>query len=168
MTADTGADRDRPTGGRPGGGGRRRDYGMLSAAFGAGLLTLAIGARERRGVLTRLQGPELPAMALATFGLSRIVVHERVVSWLRVPFVREGVDGRPPRGHGLRHAVGELVTCTRCTGVWVGAGLVGTRMFAPPLGRVAIATFAAAGANDLLQAGFAALRREAAPGPSAG
>ena len=138
----------------------RRDYAALSAAFAVGMAALSVAARGR-GTAGRAETTELPALALSTFGLSRILVHEKVAGWARTPFVAEGVDGRPPRGDGLRRVVGELLTCTRCTGVWVGAGLVGTRILVPPLGHVATAAFAAAGANDLLQAGFTALRRTA-------
>jgi hypothetical protein len=57
----------------------------------------------------------------------------------------------------LRQAIGELVTCTRCIGTWVAAGLTATQVVAPRFGRVVTWTLAAAGANDFLQAGFAAL-----------
>lgn len=135
-----------------------RDYAVLSAGFATAVAALAVAARRRRGEVGSAQIGELPALMLATFGLSRILVHERVAGWVRSPFVDEGAEGRPARGTGVRHAVGELVTCTRCTGVWVGAGLVGTRVLAPALGQTVMSVFAAAGANALLQAGFARLK----------
>lgn len=135
----------------------RRDYALLSAAFAAGVAALSAAAHRDGETVRRAESAELPALALATFGLSRILVHERVAAWARTPFVEEGTEGRPPRGDGLRRAVGELLTCTRCTGVWVGAALLGARLAAPGPGRVLTAVFAAAGANDLLQAGFAGL-----------
>ncbi|MFN8123739.1 MAG: DUF1360 domain-containing protein [Thermoleophilia bacterium] len=135
----------------------RRDYALLSAAFAAGVAAMSAAARRDRGEVRRAESAELPALALATFGLSRILVHERVAAWARDPFVDEGRADRPPRGDGLRRAVGELLTCTRCTGVWVGAALVGARVVSPGAGRVLTAVFAAAGANDLLQAGFSGL-----------
>jgi hypothetical protein len=104
----------------------------------------------------------LPALALAVFGLSRIVVHDRVAAWARAPFVDEDAPGgRRPRGDGLRRSLGELLTCTRCTGVWTAGGLVALRVLAPPPARVVITVFAAAGANDLLQAAFQAVRQGA-------
>jgi hypothetical protein len=110
----------------------------------------------------RIGQAELPALALAVFGLSRIVVHDRVAGWARAPFVEERpADGPRPRGDGMRRALGELLTCTRCTGVWTAAGLVALRVAAPPPARVVITVFAAAGANDLLQAAYQATRQGA-------
>jgi hypothetical protein len=53
--------------------------------------------------------------------------------------------------------MGELVTCSRCIGTWVAAGLTTTQVVAPSFGRLLTWTLAAAGVNDFLQAGFAAL-----------
>jgi hypothetical protein len=57
----------------------------------------------------------------------------------------------------MRQAIGELVTCSRCIGTWVAAGLTATQIVAPRFGRVLTWSLAAAGANDYLQAGFATL-----------
>ena len=57
-------------------------------------------------------------------------------------------------------AMGELVTCSRCVGTWAAAGLATTQVLAPRFGRLLTWSLAAAGANDFLQAGFAALTRD--------
>jgi hypothetical protein len=57
----------------------------------------------------------------------------------------------------MQQAIGELVTCTRCVGTWAGAGLVSAQVLFPRTGRLLTWSLAAAGANDWLQAGFAAL-----------
>jgi hypothetical protein len=49
------------------------------------------------------------------------------------------------------------VTCSRCVGTWVAAGLASTQILAPRFGRMLTWSLAAAGVNDFLQAGFAAL-----------
>jgi hypothetical protein len=49
------------------------------------------------------------------------------------------------------------VTCSRCIGTWVAAGLTGTQVLMPRFGRLLTWTLAAAGMNDYLAAGFAAL-----------
>lgn len=138
---------------------RPRDYAVLSMVFAAVLTVLALLGRRNPGGARRADSTELPAMALATFGLARIVVHEKVTSWARQPFVEEHTPGRPPRGSGPRAALGELLTCTRCTGVWTAAFIAGARVAWPSGGRMLIGTFAAAGANDLLQAGFRVLQK---------
>ena len=66
-------------------------------------------------------------------------------------------DEEPVETGDLRQAIGELVTCSRCVGTWVAAGLAATQIVAPRFGRLLTWSLAAAGANDFLQAGFAAL-----------
>jgi Protein of unknown function (DUF1360) len=71
---------------------------------------------------------DLLALSAATFKASRTLSHERVASFVREPFV-EGEDERP-MGEGVQRAIGELVTCSRCVGTWVAAGLASTQMVA--------------------------------------
>ena len=98
---------------------------------------------------------DLVALSAATFKASRTLSHERVASFVREPFV-EGDEERPA-GEGLQRALGELVTCSRCVGTWVAAGLDSSQMVAPRFGRALTWTLGAAAANDFLQAAFAAL-----------
>jgi hypothetical protein len=83
-----------------------------------------------------------------------------VTSFLREPFVdgeaHEGGED-PVHTGDMRQAIGELVTCSRCIGTWVAAGLAGTQIVAPKFGRLLTWTLATAAVNDWLQAGFAAL-----------
>jgi hypothetical protein len=104
------------------------DYAALSALYGALLTGTAVSARARQAI----GNEELPALAAASFALSKLVVHEKVESWMRRPFVDEG--RREPKGRRLRYAVGELLTCTRCTGAWSALGLVALRIHAPTRG----------------------------------
>jgi hypothetical protein len=124
------------------------DYAVLSAIYGALLAGTALSARGRGPIPTG----ELPALAAASFALSKLVVHEKVESWVRRPFVDE--DRRKPKGRRLRYAVGELLTCTRCTGAWSALGLVALRSHSPAAGRTVTAVLAASAGNDLLQATF--------------
>src|SRR4051812_4957280 len=111
-------------------------------------------------------------LAAASFALSKLVVHEKVESWIRRPFVDEG--RRRPKGRRLRYAVGELLTCTRCTGAWSALGLVALRLHAPPAGRTIATVLAASAGNDVMQALFSYLCAHAtaeqkvadAPGPA--
>jgi hypothetical protein len=125
-----------------------RDYALLSAAYGALLAGTALSSRNRPPIGRE----ELPVLAAASFTLSKLIVHEKVESWLREPFVVEG--RRRPKGRRLRYAVGELLTCTRCTGAWSALGLVGLRLHSPPAGRTVATVLAASAGNDFLQAGF--------------
>jgi hypothetical protein len=103
---------------------------------------------------------DLAALALATFKAARTLSGDEVTSFLRAPFVEghahEGGE-EPLENGGMRQAIGELVTCSRCIGTWVAAGLGATQIVAPRFGRIVTWSLGAAGLNDFLQAGFAAL-----------
>jgi uncharacterized protein DUF1360 len=137
------------------------DYALLSAAYGGLLATVAFAARRRAEETQPLTGGELVPLGMATFALSKTLVHEKVESWVRRPFVDEDASGaRRPRGSRLRYAMGELMTCTRCMGTWSALGLVALRVGRPAAGRTVIAVLAASGMNDFLQSGFAWCRAE--------
>lgn len=127
------------------------DYAALSAIYGSLLAGTALSARGRDPITNA----ELGALAAASFALSKLVVHEKVESWMRRPFVDEA-RGKP-KGRRLRYAVGELLTCTRCTGAWSSLGLVALRLHSPAAGRTVTAVLAASAGNDFLQAGFKAI-----------
>jgi hypothetical protein len=103
---------------------------------------------------------DLAVLGLATFKAARTISRDEVTSFLREPFVagqaKEGGED-PVETGDLRQAIGELVTCSRCIGTWVAGGLAATQIIAPRFGRLLTWTLATAGANDFLQAGFAAL-----------
>jgi Protein of unknown function (DUF1360) len=129
------------------------DYAALSAIYGALLAGVARSARGREPIALA----ELVPLSAATFALSKLVVHEKVDSWLREPFVEERPDGRRPRGRRLRYAVGELMGCTRCVGAWSALGLTALRLRSPAAGRAATAVLAASAGNDFLQTAFTLL-----------
>jgi hypothetical protein len=126
-------------------------YAVIAGAFVAGLGV--VSALSRRSPPARAL--DLIALSAATFKASRTLSRDRVASFVRQPFV-EGEEERPA-GEGLQRALGELVTCSRCIGTWVAAGLASSQMLTPRFGRALTWTLGAAAANDFLQAGFAAL-----------
>jgi Protein of unknown function (DUF1360) len=128
------------------------DYAALSAGYGALLGAVVLGAREHPEPLLR---EEIPALALATFALSKLVAKEKVETWVREPFVEETPHGRQPKGTRLRYAVGELLSCTRCVGAWSSLGLVALRVTRPREAKVVTAVLATSAVNDFLQTGFA-------------
>ena len=140
----------------------QQPYGEYAAIMGS-----FVGGRAVAGLLARLldRDPQehtaldLVALGAATFKASRTISHDEVTSFLRDPFVEgqahEG--GEEPVSGGMQQAIGELVTCSRCIGTWVAAGLATTQILAPRFGRLLTWTLGSAGVNDFLQAGFAAL-----------
>ena len=75
------------------------DYAALSALYGALLAATAVTSRDCEPV----PRGELPVLAAASFALSKLIVHEKVESWIRQPFVdeRAGV-----RHRGRRRRIG--------------------------------------------------------------
>jgi hypothetical protein len=126
------------------------DYAALTTLYGTLLGATAVTARRRPPV----DYVEVPVLAAATFALSKLIVHEKVESWIREPFVEERAGTRRPKGRRLRYAVGELLTCTRCTGAWTALGLVALRLHAPATGRTVATVLAASAGNDMLHAAF--------------
>lgn len=145
---------------------RPRDYAALSLTYAA--ITATVGqVALRRGSLKKPEPlSELAWTSLAAFALSQAVVHEKVETWLRRPFLEEA-DGdqqdadHEPRGTGLRYAVGELLACTRCSGAWASLGLTSLTVIHPTTGRLLTRVLAASAVNDFLQTGFVAAREAA-------
>jgi hypothetical protein len=129
-------------------------YAAIVGTFAAGLAGAAVLANAL-GREPRENGAlDLLVLSLATFKTARTIAGDDVASFIREPFV----DGDEPVETGdLRQAIGELVTCSRCVGTWIAGGLTATQIVAPRFGRVLTWSLAAAGANDVLQAGFSAL-----------
>jgi hypothetical protein len=139
-------------------------YAAIAAAFG-GLLATA-------GALGRLldRDPQCQTtldflvLGLASFKAARTLAHDRVTAPVRAPFVEGEAnteDEQPVRSGDLQQAIGELVTCSRCIGTWVAAGLASTQIVTPRFGRLLTWSLGAAAANDFLQAGFSALKGKA-------
>jgi len=139
-------------------------YAAIVGVFVGGLGVAGVAARlfDRNPAC---QTPlDLAVLSAATFKAARTLAHDEVTSFLREPFVEgeahEG-DEDPVRTGDYRQAIGELVTCSRCGGTWAAAALASTQILAPRFGRLLTWSLAAAGINDWLQAGFAALTKTA-------
>ena len=137
-----------------------RSYAAIMGAFAGGLALAGALARLLGRDPRETSALDLVVLGAATFKASRTISLDEVTRFLREPFVEgEAHEGGedPVETGDLRQAIGELVTCSRCIGTWVAAGLGTTQILAPRFGRILTWTLAAAGVNDWLQAGFAAL-----------
>lgn len=135
-------------------------YASIVAVFAGGLAGAGALARLLDRDPREDTALDLVVLAAATFKGARTISRDEVTSFLRAPFVEgeahEG--GEEPKETGdIQQAIGELVTCSRCIGTWVAAGLAATEILAPRTGRMLTRSLAVAGANDFLQAAFAAL-----------
>jgi hypothetical protein len=130
--------------------------GTFASGLGvAGLLSRRLGRDPQCNTAL-----DFAVLGVASFKASRTIARDEVTSFIREPFV-EGMahgGGEDAVETGdMRQALGELVTCSRCVGTWAAAGLAATQILAPRFGRLLTWSLAAAGTNDFLQAGFAAL-----------
>ena len=143
------------------------------AGFTGSLTTYALGVSTLLA-LVRSSGQSLPegysagdlaVGALATHKLSRLVAKSSVASPIRAPFTEfggaagAGEHDEQPRGkHGLRHTVGELLTCPFCLSVWVGTAYVAGLAAAPRPTRASAALLTVVAGSDFLQHLYQRLR----------
>lgn len=141
-----------------------RAYAVIMSVFAGGLATAGALAHALDRDPREHDALDLVVLGAATFKASRTIARDEVTSFLREPFVEgqahEGGE-EPVETGDMRQAIGELVTCSRCVGTWVAAGLACTQILAPRLGRLLTWTLAAGALNDFAQAGFANLTAKA-------
>ena len=139
-------------------------YAAIMATFLGGLGAAAAVARALGREPQEHDTLDFVTLGLATFKAARTLSRDEVTSFVREPFVEgsahEGGE-EPVQTGDMQQAIGELVTCSRCVGTWAAAGLAATQVISPRFGRLLTWSLAAAGANDFLQAGFAALTAKA-------
>jgi hypothetical protein len=138
-------------------------YVVVMAVFGAILsgaagLAFATGRRLPEGI-----GPwDLLLIAAGTHKLSRTLTKDAVTSPLRAPFTRYQDSGGPAEvmeevrhRDGLRHSIGELITCPFCLDVWIAAGFTIGLVFAPRLTKLVAAALTAVTGADFLHLFYA-------------
>ena len=135
-------------------------YAAILGTFASGLGLAGIVSRRVGRSPQCHTALDFAVLGLASFKAARTISRDEVTSFIREPFVEgtahEGGEDAVETGD-MRQAIGELVTCSRCVGTWAAAGLATSTVLAPRFGRLLTWSLAAAGANDFLQAGFAAL-----------
>jgi hypothetical protein len=132
---------------------------IFNAVFGGALL---LARRRGRELPQRPALGDIALVGIASHKLSRLIAKDKVTSPLRAPFTELEGDGGPgeleerSRGTGARKAIGELVICPYCLGLWVVAAFSVGLLFAPRLTRFLAAIFVALTASDFLQIAYKA------------
>jgi hypothetical protein len=138
-----------------------RSYEALTGVFA--LLTGGFAAwfrRSRRPLPERMSHEDLVLATVATHKLSRLIAKDRVTSGVRAPFTRFQGDGGPgeveeaARGRGLQRAIGELLICPYCLGMWIAAGFAAGLLVAPRATRWVASVFTVLFGSDLLQIAY--------------
>jgi hypothetical protein len=132
---------------------------IFNALF-AGALLLA--KRRGRELPERPAAGDVVLVGIASHKLSRLIGKDKVTSPIRAPFTELEGHGGPgefeerSRGTGVRKAIGELLICPYCLGLWVAAAFSIGILFAPRLSRFVAAVFTALTASDFLQIAYKA------------
>lgn len=130
---------------------------VLTATFLTGAAAVAAVAHRSGRVPERIPTGDLVLLGVATHKASRIISKEKVTGFLRAPFTTcaEAEDNaevpEKPRGRGVRRAIGELLTCPFCIGMWIAGGAVATYLFAPRAARLGSSVLAVLSVSDYLQ-----------------
>lgn len=94
-------------------------------------------------------------LCVASFRFTRLVVYDRITSFLRAPFHDEfEQDGETYiviKGTGIRKWIGELFSCHWCTGIWCTAGLYVGTVYAPSIFMPLVSVLAIAGGAALME-----------------
>jgi hypothetical protein len=131
------------------------EYAALTAAFGAvlgGFLVLA-----RRRLPERIAFGDMARIGLASYKIGRLVAKDDVTSWVRAPVTRDA-ETSEPKPQGVERALGELVTCPYCVGVWAASGLSYALVLYPRQTRLITTIFGAQAVADFLNAAFVKLK----------
>jgi hypothetical protein len=145
-------------------------YAMLMATFSS----LAAGFatwfhRSGRELPDRIDPGDLALLTVASHKAARMITKDRVTSAVRAPFTRFERDAGPgevsesARGRGLRRAIGELLVCPYCLGMWTSAALTASLLVFPRFTRWFATVLTMFFGSEMLQLAYR--RAEAATGP---
>lgn len=132
---------------------------IFNALFAAGLLAAKRAGRE---LPERPSGADVALVGVASHKLSRLISKDKVTAPMRAPFTELEGPGGPSeleeraRGTGLRRAIGELLICPYCLGLWVVAAFSLGLLFAPRLTRFVASVFTALTVSDFFQIAYKA------------
>jgi hypothetical protein len=152
------------------------DLGAMSvyvSLVGAAVTAIRVSGRQ---LPSRIPLGDAALLTIGTFRLARRIAKDPVTAPVRAPFVRyTGTSGEAEvaeevREHGgVKHAVGELVTCPFCLAQWVGTGFVLGYVAAPRATRLAALTMTMVAGSDVLQFVYDAIQNGALqPGGAGG
>ena len=138
-------------------------YLAFMSVFGALVgVALLLAKRQGRELPAKVSPGELILVGTASHKVSRLLSKDKVTSPLRAPFTELEGRGGPAeleessRGTGLRKAIGELLICPYCLGLWVVAGFSIGLVFAPRTTRFVASLFTALTISDFFQIAYKA------------
>jgi hypothetical protein len=138
-------------------------YAGLATVFNAAYAGALIAAkRSGRELPQTVSAGDVLLIGTASHKLSRLLAKDKITAFLRAPFTEYQGRGGPAeveeraRGTGARRAIGELLTCPYCLGLWAAGGFHVGLVYAPRATRIVASTFTALTISDFLQIGYKA------------
>jgi hypothetical protein len=138
-------------------------YATFATVFHAAMAgAVAAAKRSGRDLPERVDASDVVLIGTASYKLSRLVSKKKVTAFVRAPFTELEGRGGPaeleekPRGHGLRRAVGELLVCPYCLGLWASGGFHAGLLLAPRATRFSASVLSAMAISDFLQVAYRA------------
>src|SRR4051794_18355995 len=129
--------------------------GVYASLVGAAAAAIRASGKD---LPTRIPLGDAALLTIGTFRLARRIAKDPVTAPVRAPFTSyRGTSGEAEvaeevREHGgVKHAVGELLTCPFCMAQWVGTGFVLGYVVAPRATRLAALTMTMVAGSDVLQ-----------------
>ena len=99
-------------------------------------------------------------LTLASFRLTRLIVYDKIVEFMRNPFLQEIIEqddtGQEiiysiPKEKGIRRFIGELISCHWCTGVWASAFLVALYLLYPSIAFILILILSISAVGSIIE-----------------
>jgi len=132
---------------------------IFGTLVGAALL---IAKQQGRELPEKVSAGDLALVGTAAHKASRLISKDKVTSPLRAPFTELEGKGGPAeleessRGSGVQKAIGELLICPYCLGLWVVAAFSIGLVFAPRVTRFIASLFSALTISDFFQIAYKA------------
>ncbi|MBV8712204.1 MAG: DUF1360 domain-containing protein [Solirubrobacterales bacterium] len=139
-----------------------RTYAAMAAVFNAGFAGALVAAKRSGRLPERVRTEDVILIGTPSHKLSRLLAKDKVTAFLRAPFTEYQGRGGPAeveeraRGTGARRALGELLICPYCLGLWTSGAFHAGLLFAPRATRVAASTLTALTLSDFLQIAYKA------------
>jgi uncharacterized protein DUF1360 len=142
-------------------------YALLVLVFNAAFAgAIALARRSGRDLPERVPARDVLLFGVAGHKFSRLITKDKVTSFVRAPFTEYEAKGgaaeveERSRGTGLRKAIGDLLICPYCIGLWVVGAFHAGALLAPRVTRLVAATFTALTISDFLQIAYKAAERK--------
>ena len=138
-------------------------YATFATVFHAAMAgAVAAAKRSGRDLPEHVGAGDVFLIGTASYQLSRLIAKKKVTAFVRAPFTELEGKGGPaeveerPRGSGLRRAIGELLVCPYCLGLWASGGFHAGLLFAPRATRLSASVLTAMTISDFLQIAYKA------------